>query len=455
VKALKQPRRNLFVPGKTRAMLRALSEPIRDLSAPVRIALGLAAIISCMLYAMRSIYYLESVYVAGDARFYLGIATGDYSQVMQPFASRQLGALIVTGLMHLLHCTVERGFVFEGTASIVVMLVVVYYLVLKTAAPRWMLFAIAFVPFWSFLLQDLVLPDLWYSALLAVMLLMLEGDHLLAAAIMMFPLMLSRESTSLTLVCFLVAAWTRLSWRDRVVAVIAAVAGSAVVKHLAARAQSNSEHLPESIYMLAKVPWNFMNNILGLAPWSNVNTQFCSVPRWKLPLHLGGVHAIGVCGFSVTGWEFVSEATLSEFGLLPLLLGFLWWRSRKLRQSNVLLRFTLVYGAASIVLAPVLGTWFTRLIGYAWPIFFVTLPMLFDSISQKAARPSRDLAALGFFGVHLLVFSVAYSWQWLTQLAVNLILWTIGFFLLRYWLVDQDTAIAASQATPHQSLSST
>jgi hypothetical protein len=445
----------LLLSGKIRAVIRAVNAPIQNLSAPMRIAAGLVAIVGCMLYAMFSVAHLESVYVAGDARFYLGIATGDYSQVMQPFASRQLGALLVTGLMHLLHCSVERGFAYEGTASIVVMLVVVYYLVLKTAAPRWMLFAIAFVPFWSFLLQDLVLPDLWYSALLAVMLLMLDGEHLLAAAIMMFPLMLSRESTSLTLVCFLIAAWTRLSWRDRAVAVISTVVGSVVVKHLAARAQPNSEHLPESIYMLAKVPWNFMNNILGLAPWSNVNTQFCSVPRWILPLHLGRVHAIGVCGFSSTGWNFVSGAALSEFGLLPLLVGFLWWRSRNLGRSNVLLRFTMLYGAASIVLAPVLGTWFTRLIGYAWPIFFVALPFLFNRISQKARKPFQDLAALGFFGVHLFVFWEAYLWPWLEQLALNLILWTIGFFLLRYWLADENPLLDGSRARSHQQIEPT
>jgi hypothetical protein len=442
------------LPGKTRAVIRALNAPIRSLSAPVRIGVGLAAIVSCMFYAMLRVSHLESVYIAGDARFYLGIATGDYSQVMQPFASRQLGALFVTGLMHLLHCTVERAFVFEGTASIVVMLVALYYLVLKTAAPRWMLFAIAFVPFWSFLLQDLVLPDLWYSALLAVMLLMLDGEHLLAASMMMFPLMLSRESTSLTLVCFLVAAWTKLRWRERAVAVISAVAGSVVVKHLAARAQPNSENLPESIYMLAKVPWNFMNNVLGLAPWSNVNTQFCSVPRWSLPLHLGGVHAIGICGFSSTGWNFVSEAALSEFGLLPLLLGFLWWKNRKL-GSNVLLRFTLLYGGASIVLAPVLGTWSSRLIGYAWPIFFVALPMLFDATSQRAVKPSRGLAALGFLVVHLLVFWQAYRWPWITQLALNLISWAIGFFLLRYWLAGEGKSPDRPNVGPPRQIMST
>jgi hypothetical protein len=358
---------------------------------------------------------------------------------MQPFASRQLGALIVTGWMHLFHSSVETGFLVEGTASIVFMLVAIYYLALKTTAPRWFLFAMAFVPFWPFLLQDLVLPDLWYSALLALLLLILEEEHMLAAAVMMFPLMLSRESTSLTLVCFLIAAWKRLRWTDRIVAVVSAVAGSVVVKHLAMRAQPNAEHLPESIYMLAKVPWNFMYNVFGLVPWSNINTQFCAIPRWSFPVHAGPVHAIGICGFSVTGWVLISEAVLSEFGLLPLLLGFLWWRGRKLKTPSVLLRFTLLYGVASLVLAPVLGTWFARLIGYAWPIFFVALPLLFDRIPYKAATLGRECAGLGFFAVHMLLFFVAYRWFWITQLEVNLIIWTFGFFLLRYWLGGDDS----------------
>ena len=425
--------------ARTLAMVRAFNAPIRRLSPAVRIAAGFAAIACCLLYAMYCIWRSESVFIAGDARFYIAMATGDYGRVMQPFASRQLGALVVSGLMHVLHCTVETGFLLEGTASIVFMLVAIYYLALKTTAPRWLLFAMAFVPFWPFLLQDLVLPDLWYSALLALMLLLLQEEQMLAAAVMMFPLMLSRESTSLTLVCFLIACWKRLRWVDRIVAVVSALAGSMVVKHLAARAQPNSENLPESIYMLAKVPWNFMNNVFGLVPWSNVNTQFCAVPRWAFHVHLGPVQAIGICGFSVTGWVLISEAVLSEFGLLPLLLGFLWWRGRRLSTPSVLLRFTLVYGVASLLFAPALGTWFARLIGYAWPIFFVALPLLFDRLPYKPTTLGRECAGLAFFGAHMLLFSVAYSWFWITQLEMNLVIWTIGYFLLRYWLGKDDS----------------
>ncbi len=438
--------------GRTLAIVRACNAPVRRWSPSVRISAGLSAIMGCLLYCLYSISHSESVFIAADARFYLGMATGDYSQVMRPFASRQLGALIVTGLMHLLHCTVETGYLIEGAASIVIVLTAIYYLALKTAAPRWLLFAMAFLPFWTALTQDLVLPDLWYSALIAIMLLLLREEHLLAAAIMMFPLMLSRESTSLTLACFLIACWKQLRWVDRAVAVLSALAGSIVVKHLAMRALPNSENLPDSIYMLAKVPWNFLDNILGLAPWSNVNTQYCAVPRWSLQVHLGQVHAVGICGFSLVGWIGISESGLSDFGLLPLLLGFIWWRTRKLNTASVLLRFTLLYGAASVLLAPLLGTWFARLIGYAWPLFLVSLPMLFDRIPRKAGTLGRECAGLGFFAAHMLIVGMAYRWTWTTQLAVNLVLWTAGYFLLSYWLGEEDRPLDRARTPQHPSL---
>lgn len=430
--------------------LSALNAPIRSGSPAIRILWGFTAVVACMFCAMYIVAHRESVFVAGDARFYLGIATGDYSQVMQPFASRQMGALLAALIAQLLHCSVEQGFVLEGTTSLVVMLVAVYFLALKTRAPRWILFAIALVPFWGLLLEDLVLPDLWYSALLALLLVALAENRFLAASILMFPLMLSRESTSLTLVCFLLAAWSSLRWRDRIVAVASAVAGSALVSHLASRAQPNMEDLPQSLYMIAKVPWNFMNNVLGLVPWSDVNQQFCAVPAWKMQVRWGRVHEIGVCGFSSLGWMKITDAISSNFGLLPLLLCAIWWRSRKLPTRSILLRFCLIYGGLNLLLAPVLGTWFTRLVGYAWPVFIVGIPQMFDRLTFHVKSTNRDLAAVGFFGTHLLVFYLSGRWPWLIQLGVYALLWLSGFLLLKYWLSGsqlQDDELHSTQRT--------
>jgi hypothetical protein len=416
--------------GKASEGIRALGAPIVRWSPRLRWMAAAVAIAICLANAVYTLVSGESAFSMADSPFYLAIATGDNSKLMQPFASRQMGALIVKALMHMLHWSVERGFVVEGFASLVFMLVAVYQMVLRSKAPRWMLLAIAVVPFWGTLLQYLVLPDLWFSALLAGFLLLIAREQMLAAALMMFPLMISRESTSLVLVCFLIACWSALRWRDRIVALASGAAGALVVGRLAARAQSNGEHLPQSVYLLAKVPWNFLHNILGIVPWSNVYPDFCAVPAWTVPLHAGPVRAVGVCGFSPHSWELIAQALLTSFGLLPVLVAVLWVKRDRLARRSLLLKFTLLYGSVSLALAPVLGIWMVHLIGYAWPLFLVALPLLFHE--QPAG--GRPVAGVAFLGVHLAACWISYRWMWWPQITVEALLWVVGFFLIRMWL---------------------
>ncbi len=413
--------------------LRALAAPLQRWSPRDRwIAATLAATL-CFLRALDRMVVYPSPFFAADASFYLDIARGNIAQVVQPFASRQLGALAVTAITHLLHCSIERGFLIEGIGSLIVTAAAVYFLLIQTEAPRWMVLAVALVPFWGTSLQDLALPDLWYSALLSIVLLFLAGEQLLLASLMMFPLMLSRESTSLTLICFLIAAWSALRWRDRIVAVVSAVAGMFLVAHLAAHSQSNAEHLPQVLYMLAKVPWNFIHNILGLMPWSNVSTGLCTVPAWSMPFHAGAVRSIGVCGFSVESWEFLARAILANFGLLPVLLLFLWRRRSRTAGRSVLFKFSLLYGSLSLVLAPLLGVWFDHLVGYAWPLFLVALPILFNEFADAATTARRAGASVAFVCIHLAAIYSSYHWIWWPQIILEAVFWIIGYMLLRVW----------------------
>jgi hypothetical protein len=176
----------------------------------------------------------------------------------------------------LLGGNLHAGFLVEAVLSLLLAMGVTGWLAMGTAAPRWLLAALMLVASWPVLVRYLVLPDLWYAALLASVLLLLSKERYMAVALMMFPLMVSRESTSLTLVCFLAAGWATWDasrrWRYMVTAVVAAVAGALVVARLSAGSQPNVERLPEAIYVFAKVPWNFLRNVVGVLPWSDVNS---------------------------------------------------------------------------------------------------------------------------------------------------------------------------------------
>jgi hypothetical protein len=254
--------------------------------------------------------------------------------------------------------------------------------------------------------------------------------------------MLSRESTSLTLVCFLVAAWPameRRRWLVAAVAVVAALVGSVVVAKLAVGSRPNVEHLPQTVYMFAKLPWNFLRNVVGVMPWSDANPELCKVPVWSVPLHFGPVHALGVCGFSFMQQLLALEGTLTNFGLLPLLAVVVWWRSGVLRSRrghgrSALLRFALLYGGVSFVLAPLLGAGFVHLMQYAWPLFLVGLPGLFYELPPLAMTAGRGWASVGFFALSLGVPAIE-RWRDVGQgLGMGLAIWGVGYWLLRVWL---------------------
>jgi hypothetical protein len=416
-----------------------LTQPMRTWSPQSRwVALAVAVTIGAA--TTLSIVSIPSVFHAPDSTHYLKIAAGQTDTVMQPFASRQLGARVAAALAHLIHSDIRQGFLLQAAISLLFTMGVTCWLALQTSAPRWLLAALMLVPSWVMLVQYLVLPDLWYAALLAAFMLLLAKERWLAAALMMFPLMLSRESTSLTLLCFLIAAWPRMEawrrWWILATSILATATGSLIVSRLAAGSQPNHEHLPEAVYIFAKLPWNFLRNVVGILPWSDGNTQLCTVPSWSTPVNLpfhSTAHALGICGFSFIQQGLAVEGTLTNFGLLPLLVGFLWWRHRKFPNRSVLLRFALLYGGVSYLLAPVLGAGFVHLMQYAWPLFLIALPQLFNEFPTAQSSPNRAFAGLGFLALHLVAGAISFLPWFLLMISAGILLWILGYLLLRHW----------------------
>ncbi len=434
--------------GVPAAAVRWLVQPLCPWSSHVRwLAIPLAVVMGVGWTLVQ--VQLPTVFHSPDSSHYLKIAAGHTELVEQPFASRQLGPLVAAAMGRLFGGDLHKGFLVQAFLSLAFAMGVTCWLAARSAAPRWMLLALVLVPSWGVLVQYLVLPDLWYAAMLAALLVMLEEQWYWAAALWMLPMMLSRESTSLTMVCFLVAAWPRLRaqrrWLVAGVAVVAAGLGSVMVAKLAAASQPNAEHLPQAVYMLAKLPWNFLRNVLGIVPWSDANMDLCKVPVWSVPFRFGPVHALGVCGFSFSQQLQAAEGILMNFGLLPLLVAVAWWQQRRRDGRSVLLRFTLLYGGLSFVLAPLLGAGFVHLMQYAWPLFLVALPRLFDERAPVRLSGRQVWASVGFFGLSLGVPLIARCPYLLPRLALGVAIWLVGYGLLQVWL---DTGAEVAEFAP-------
>jgi hypothetical protein len=362
---------------------------------------------------------------ATDSTYYLNMA--HHIPADLPFASRQLAPLIVRGISHVLHISIEASFIVEGVVALFVFVATVGALLAQSGAPRWTLVAAGGIAFWTLNFSWLALPDVLYVALLGIFLLLLWRQRMLAAALMMFPLMVSRESTLLTLVCFLLAGWRRLRILEVVAAVGSMAAGMLLVKHLTL-ARQNIEHISPMLYMIGKMPWNFARNVLGIDVWANLN-QPCKVPQWQTSVHLGPVHAIGYCGFIPLEPVLTLAIGLGMFGLFPLLL----IRLRKVRmmtggRADMLLRFAVIYGMISFLLAPILGASVDRLFAYSWPLFLVGLPILLGLSKANFTSPQ---AAMLFVALHLALSWLIFVPQPAPQLLLAGVVYALGWALLR------------------------
>ena len=370
--------------------------------------------------------WMGTMFVQADTESYLAMAQGE--PAMMPFAARQLGPMLARVVAHLFHRPAESAFFDLGLAYLLVFLATTAWLLVRSDAPRWMIWALAGLMFWGFQFNSLVMPDLLYAALLCAFLLLLRQGWVMAACLMMFPMMLSRESTLLTLVCFLIAGWRRLRKAEVVAAVVATGSALVIVQRLAANALPNKEHISGIVYLVAKIPWNFMRNVLGIGMWANLYPS-CDVPKWQTAVHLGPLRAIGTCGFYPGLPPQGFAVGMAMFGLLPLLV----WTLRKQAQQtggreDLMLRFALLYGTVSFLMAPLLGEAFPRLYGYGWPLLLVALPIL---LGRSGSNFTSAWAAAAFVGLHWFL-AWALVWAFPKPLfAVAAVSWVLGAILLR------------------------
>jgi hypothetical protein len=336
------------------------------------------------------------LFADSDIPYYLDIAAGNTARVLQPFASRQLGALVARWLAGLLHVGIRPGFIIEGLISLFALTAGLGWLLQAFSSDLWVLVAIGGTAFWAETFNGVGLPDLWFSALLIGFILSLHRQKWLLASMILLPLYLSREATLLVLVSLLVSGWRELRVVGRIIAVSASALGMAIVRILIPPGTPNKERLGELTYMVGKIPWNFLKNVVGLPPWNDLNKGNCVSPGWDWKVHFGSIHRVGLCSYRPDLPLGTLRLCLDTFGVLPVILVFAWRHRRNaIWRQNALLRFCLIYGSVSLLLAPELGSSVSRLLGYGWPLFFIAVPLLLASTKiQLTAKARTALVAL-------------------------------------------------------------
>lgn len=364
-----------------------------------------------------------------DSKWYIAIANGRLYEVVAPFSSRALFPLIIHSVSNFSRFSVDELFYISSFIFMICFILSCVYINYRFI-PIFCVIPLLCTPFVVFLFKDYYLPDVFHAALLSVFFVLLLNESFVLCVLFLCILTIARETTILLALVLSFLAIYRHKWLVAVSSILAAIFGLVVAKWIAAFGAPNIHNIPDMAYMLLKIPYNFLKNILGIEFWSNTlfenNGDSFSHPVWtmKLPawFHLGALQEIGINSFTLSAPLHTLLLLLTEFGLLPaLLLSVLTnstIRERLLKYDPLWAAAAIVYGVICFGLGAVSGASIERLIGYGWPCFLIGAPFLLKTYHRFDSK----------FVVYFLSLSLLVSW--------------LGFFLLRFQPANSVIAVA-------------
>jgi hypothetical protein len=286
--------------------------------------------------------------------------------------------------------SLEAAFTAVAWAALGALVVSVAATVLGFGAVRWAWPLLLWCPILVEYFREAYMPDLFHAALLAVL-----WQALMRAEPLVYPilvaLLLCRESSLLAV--FVVVVY--FVWRQRywpaAGAVLAGVLGMVLVGLLAPAGGRNIHHYSTGSYIALKSVWNFLSNWLGLRLWQPTFAVQATFP-WSCPNPLLTARLPGLASpVVVCDWlpaTIVSTWT-NFFGVLSLSCAFLaaGWRALYAKSGERRYRVALVigvYGLLAGLVGTFTGTATYRLVGYAWPLLWIAVPVLFLTVFRNA-----------------------------------------------------------------------
>jgi len=318
--------------------------------------------------------------VVPNSEFYIAMATGHAGSVPKPFSGRVLhpllaGELIRAGL------SVVTAFMVVSTCALLLLAASIAFIVRSFGSERWFWPAVLFCPLLIEYYRTAYMNDFFHAALLSVLFVALLRCEPLAIPVLL-ALQLCREST--VLIAFLVLLYFLWSGRYAYAGatLLTAAAGFLIAGRIGPAGASNIHGMSTGAYIAGKTVWNFLANWTGLRLWRPTFAWGCPTP----------LLTTSVLGSRIVVCDWVPSTIVSTwadlFGILALAPAFVM-SARKLlladtrsREQKVLL-LIFAYGIAAALVGTFTGTATFRLIGYAWPLLWIGVPVLANTFLRS------------------------------------------------------------------------
>lgn len=242
--------------------------------------------------------------------------------------------------------------------------------------------------------------DLLFVTLIAIFLLVVSRNVYLAGPVV-FLLGLTRELSGLLVGTAIILLSVRRKYLAMLLMIICYLPALVVVRRLISRAVPNKHGVGVLTMDLLKIPWNASRNLLGVTIWTDTNkdTSPCvpRVIREVARYGVGHITEVGVCDWEPQLPLSTLELVFTSFGILPL-AGILRHRliSKSCVSASDAWRIACGYGLGALILTPLQGTWLSRYIVYALPLFWAIAKGAMEwASSLRVSRLAITIALCG------------------------------------------------------------
>ena len=330
-----------------------------------------------------------------DSFSYQAMAEGRMQEVVRPYSNRVLHPLVVrwTGGSFELVSVVTLVLFFVALTKLLGVIGefyekdqscnALYNEIVQSAC-------LVCVPFFCSYIVEIYLSDLFVMMLTAWFFWFLHKERMGWCLLTLFLMQIARESTVVVAFAFLFVALIRLRWKLSICIVSVFICALAVVSFVSRESPGNIHSMGGFVYMGTKVIASALANLLGVTVWSDTYAQilphyYPNPPMWQMNvpswLPLGEMKTVGIYALDVLRPVEVFAIIASSFGILPVLLlrqvrfrlkvkKLKWVFDREIPFSVMVAFFV---GCIFFLLAPVSGRSLSRLVGYAWPLFWFVL----------------------------------------------------------------------------------
>ena len=185
-----------------------------------------------------------------DSVWYIQMAQGNHNEVTKPFTNRILHPAVVRILAASFSIDTYQSFWLTGAAALFT-LVITVTIILHLSTPYPIIaIPLLFTPFLLNLYGNYYVQDIFHAALLGLFFLLFLSERYWVAFMVLFLLILTRESTVMLSACIILAGLYKPHRKFAIGAAVVTVSGILLVSYLGRMGRTNIHDLNNILYLL-------------------------------------------------------------------------------------------------------------------------------------------------------------------------------------------------------------